>query len=147
MFSSLRLVISASSKLAAEVKERFESRFKKVVYEGYGTSETSPLSSVNIPDSLDTQWWTIQQGHKVGSVGMALPGTMFRVVDPATLLTVPANECGQVLIGGGQIVTGYLNQQAALEDNIVMLDGIRWYKTDDVGRLDEDGFLSIEIVG
>lgn len=146
MLISLRLVISASSKLAADVKEHFESRFKKVVYEGYGTSETNPLSSVNIPDSLDTNWWTIQQGHKVGTVGMALPGTMFRVVDPDTLLSTPVNESGQVLIGGGQIVSGYLNPQAALEDNIVTLDGIRWYRTDDVGRLDEDGFLTIEIV-
>lgn len=143
MFDSLRLTVAGAEKLPHATRELFENRFHKTLLEGYGCTETTPVASCNIPDSLDTQYWTVQQGNRLGTVGLALPGTTFRIVDPDTMETLPVGEAGLILIGGSQIMKGYLNEPEKTEDVIVTLDGIRFYKTGDKGQLDEDGFLTI----
>ncbi|MDO6454843.1 acyl-[ACP]--phospholipid O-acyltransferase [Neptunomonas phycophila] len=143
MFRSLRITVSGAEKLQPEVREQFELRFKTEIVEGYGCTETTPVAGVNLPDYLDTQWWRLQKGNKAGTIGMALPGSMFRVVDPDTLETLPTGEAGLILIGGTQIMKGYLNNPEKTQDVIVLRDGVRWYKSGDKGWLDEDGFLTI----
>lgn len=143
MFSSLRIVVAGAEKLQADIREQFEQRFRLPVLEGYGCTETTPVASVNIPDFLNTQWWTVQTGNKPGTVGMALPGTMFRIVDPTTLERLPTGEAGLVLIGGTQIMKGYLDNPKKTAEVITEMDGVRWYKSGDKGWLDEDGFLTI----
>jgi acyl-[acyl-carrier-protein]-phospholipid O-acyltransferase/long-chain-fatty-acid--[acyl-carrier-protein] ligase len=143
MFQSLRIVIAGAEKLQAEVREQFENRFKANIVEGYGCTETTPVAGVNLPDHLDTQWWRVQVGNKVGTVGMALPGSMFRIVDPNTFEPLPTGEAGLILIGGTQIMKGYLNNPEKTASVIVEKEGIRWYNTGDKGHLDEDGFLTI----
>jgi len=143
MFRTLRITVSGAEKLQPEVREQFEQRFKVEIVEGYGCTETTPVAGVNLPDHLDTQWWRLQKGNKPGTVGMALPGSMFRVVDPASLEPLPTGEAGLVLIGGTQIMKGYLNNPEKTNDVIVLRDGVRWYKSGDKGWLDEDGFLTI----
>ena len=66
-----------------------------------------------------------------------------RVVDPETLEDLPTGEAGLILIGGTQIMKGYLDDETRTRDAIVEQDGIRWYKSGDKGRIDEDGFLVI----
>ncbi|MGL1921045.1 MAG: acyl-[ACP]--phospholipid O-acyltransferase [Hyphomicrobiales bacterium] len=143
MFDSLRLTVAGAEKLPHATRELFENRFHKTLLEGYGCTETTPVASCNIPDSLDTQYWTVQQGNRLGTVGLALPGTTFRIVDPESMETLPIGEAGLILIGGTQIMKGYLNEPEKTEQAIVTLDGIRFYKTGDKGQLDEDGFLTI----
>jgi len=125
------------------VPQAFELKFSKRIYEGYGATETAPVASVNVPDALDRSSWTVQVGHKPGSLGQALPGSCFRIVDPDSLATLPVGEAGLVLISGGQVMQGYLNAPAQNAAAIVELDGRRWYKTGDKGYLDEDGFLTL----
>jgi acyl-[acyl-carrier-protein]-phospholipid O-acyltransferase/long-chain-fatty-acid--[acyl-carrier-protein] ligase len=74
---------------------------------------------------------------------MPLPGTSFRIVDPVSLETLPTGEDGLILIGGVQVMKGYLNDPERTADAVVELDGQRWYKTGDKGHLDADGFLTI----
>ncbi|HXH73266.1 MAG TPA: acyl-[ACP]--phospholipid O-acyltransferase [Mariprofundaceae bacterium] len=143
MFDSLRLVIAGAEKLPETVRKSFKERFGKEIVEGYGATETSPVASVNIPDRLIPGEWKVQQGQKPGTVGMPLPGSAFRIVDPATLATLPAGEEGLILIGGNQLMKGYLNDPGKSAEAIVELDGKRWYKSGDKGRLDADGFLTI----
>ncbi len=143
MLASLRLVVAGAEKLAPEVRERFKLRFGVDIYEGYGATETTPVASVNIPDRLDPTWWHVQVGNKPGTVGMPLPGTSCRIVDPDTLAELPVGEDGLILIGGVQVMLGYLDDPARTAEAIVELDGTRWYRTGDKGHLDEDGFLSI----
>ncbi len=143
MFDSLRLVVAGAEKLPQSTRELFENRFRKELLEGYGCTETTPVASCNIPDYLDTQYWTIQKGNKQGTVGLALPGTTFRIVDPQTMETLPTGEAGLILIGGSQIMKGYLNAPEKTAAAIAEIDGIRWYKTGDKGELDADGFLTI----
>ncbi len=143
MLESLRLVVAGAEKMNAEVREGFERKFNKTIYEGYGTTETTPVASVNLPDRLDTSDWQIQIGHKPGTVGLPLPGSSFRIVDPDSLEELPANEDGLILIGGTQVMLGYLDDEEKTREVIVELDGKRWYKSGDKGHLDEDGFLTI----
>jgi acyl-[acyl-carrier-protein]-phospholipid O-acyltransferase/long-chain-fatty-acid--[acyl-carrier-protein] ligase len=118
-------------------------KFGKPIYEGYGATETTPVASVNVPDAIETETWKIQAGSRPGTVGLPLPGTSFRVVDPVTLGSLPPGEDGLILIGGVQVMKGYLNAPQKTAEAVVELDGMRWYKTGDKGHLDEDGFLTI----
>ncbi|WP_286237389.1 acyl-[ACP]--phospholipid O-acyltransferase [Neptuniibacter halophilus] len=143
MFSSLRAVVAGAEKLDLSVSEQFQRKFHVPVIEGYGSTETTPVASTNLPDSLDTDWWSIQVGTKPGTVGMALPGSTFRIVDPDTLQELPVGEEGLVLIGGTQIMQGYLKNPEKTAQVMLQQDGLRWYRSGDKGRLDEDGFLTI----
>ena len=143
MFESLRIVVSGAEKLASEVREGFKLKFTKEIYEGYGATETTPVAGVNMPDRLDTTYWKVQLGNKPGSVGMPLPGSSFRIVDPTTLAELATGEDGLILIGGTQVMLGYLGDPARTAQAIVEMEGLRWYKTGDKGHLDNDGFLTI----
>jgi acyl-[acyl-carrier-protein]-phospholipid O-acyltransferase/long-chain-fatty-acid--[acyl-carrier-protein] ligase len=125
------------------VRDAFKLKFNQEIYEGYGTTETTPVASVNLPDRIDPRDWQIQQGHKPGSVGLPLPGGSFRIVDPQTLEPLPAGEDGLILFGGTQVMLGYLKDPQKTAEVIIEQDGRRWYKTGDKGHLDADGFLTI----
>jgi acyl-[acyl-carrier-protein]-phospholipid O-acyltransferase/long-chain-fatty-acid--[acyl-carrier-protein] ligase len=143
MLQSLRVVVAGAERLAPEVREAFTLKFNKPIYEGYGATETTPVASVNVPDALETETWKIQAGSRTGTVGLPLPGTSFRIVDPQTLETLPPGEDGLILIGGVQVMKGYLHDPDRTSDAVIELDRQRWYKTGDKGHLDADGFLTI----
>ncbi|MCP4326170.1 MAG: acyl-[ACP]--phospholipid O-acyltransferase [Alteromonadales bacterium] len=143
MFESLRIVVAGAEKLNSKVKSDFESKFNKDILEGYGTTETTPVASVNMPNQLDKNDWRIQVGSKSGTVGLPLPGTSFRIVEPNTFEEVPVGEAGLVLIGGAQVMLGYLNNPEKTAQVIKEIDGERWYVSGDKGKLDGDGFLTI----
>lgn len=143
MFESLRIVVSGAEKLKNEVRTAFEMKFKKTIFEGYGATETTPVASVNLPNRFDVNYWIIHRASKEGSVGMPLPGTAVRIVDPNTYENLKTNEDGLILIGGHQVMVGYLNNKEKTDEVIKDIDGIRWYNTGDKGHLDEDGFLYI----
>lgn len=143
MLESLRIVVAGAERLGPDVREAFAQKFGKAIYEGYGTTETTPVASVNLPDRLDTEHWAVQAGNRVGTVGMPLPGTSFRIVDPATLESLPVGEDGLILIGGVQVMKGYLGDPKRTAEAVIELDGQRWYKTGDKGHVDADGFLTI----
>jgi acyl-[acyl-carrier-protein]-phospholipid O-acyltransferase/long-chain-fatty-acid--[acyl-carrier-protein] ligase len=143
MLDSLRIVVAGAERLAPDVREAFLLKFGKAIYEGYGATETTPVASVNVPDTIETDTWKTQAGSKAGTVGLPLPGTAFRVVDPVSLESLPPGEDGLILIGGVQVMKGYLRAPEKTAEAVVELDGMRWYKTGDKGHLDADGFLSI----
>ena len=143
MLKPLRLVIAGAERLNPDTRNAFTMKFNHQILEGYGTTETSPVASVNIPDELDTSYWKPQMGNKQGSVGMPLPGTSFRIVDPETLEELATGEDGLILIGGPQVMKGYLLDNDKTNEVIVDLDNHRWYRSGDKGHLDADGFLII----
>ena len=109
------------------------------VYEGYGTTETSPGASVNLPDIKSPP----KSRNRPGTVGKAFSGTEFRIVDPDSLEPISIGKDGLILIGGPQIMKGYLKMPEKTAEVIEIIDGYRWYRTGDKGHLDEDGFLTI----
>ena len=143
MFSHLRMIVAGAEKLPNEIREAFKSKFGHEIYEGYGATETTPVASVNIPDVLMQDSWKVQKGNKIGTVGLPLPGSSFKIVDPDSFDSLSIGEEGMILIGGTQIMKGYIGDEEKTASVIKELDGIRWYVTGDKGRLDEDGFLTI----
>ncbi len=143
MLESLRIVVAGAEKLNPDVRDAFKLKFNKDIFEGYGATETTPVVSVNIPDALDVNYWQVQFGNKQGTVGLPLPGSSFRIVDPGTLDELKTGEDGLILVGGSQVMLGYLDDEEKTSEVITIIDGKRWYKTGDKGHLDEDGFLTI----
>lgn len=130
--SSLRLCISGGAALPVAVLEQFESRFGATIYEGYGLSETSPTATVNQP----------VHGTRAGTVGHSLWGIDVEVADAdreEKIDLLPTGELGEIVVRGHNVFAGYLGDQEATE--AVLVDG--WFRTGDIGRKDEDGFLSI----
>jgi acyl-[acyl-carrier-protein]-phospholipid O-acyltransferase/long-chain-fatty-acid--[acyl-carrier-protein] ligase len=142
IFMSLRIAI-AGEMLPPELKEAFRMKFHKELLEGYGVSECAPVVSVNLPNVLDAKGFGLQVGQKEGSVGMPLPGTAFKIVDPQSLRALGCDEEGLILIGGAQVMKGYLKEAQKSAEAIKQIEGIRWYKTHDRGHLDRDGYLYI----
>lgn len=143
MFDKLRFVVAGAEKLPNEIAELFKKRFGKSILEGYGTTETTPVASCNIHDTIDTDDYHIQIGNKSGTIGLALPGSSFMIVDPDTFEPLPTGEDGMMLIGGTQVMKGYLQDEEKTKSVIKEIDGIRWYITGDKGHVDEDGFVTI----
>ncbi|QPB42957.1 acyl-[ACP]--phospholipid O-acyltransferase [Rodentibacter haemolyticus] len=143
MLQSVRMVIAGAEKLKNDVKEAFRLKFGLEIYEGYGATETAPVASVNMPNILDPDSLKEFTFNKAGSVGMPLPGTIIKIVDPNSLEELNVGEDGLILIGGGQVMKGYLNDQAKTDDVITEIDGVRYYKTGDKGHIDENGFITI----
>lgn len=143
MFGNVRMIVAGAEKLKADVKEAFRLKFGLDIYEGYGTTETAPVASVNMPNMLDPDTLKAFTFNKVGSVGLPVPGTIIKIVDPETLVELPTNTDGLIIIGGGQVMKGYYNDAEKNADVIVELDGIRYYKTGDKGHIDEQGFITI----
>jgi len=143
MFESIRMVVAGAEKLKPEIKSAFREKFGLEVFEGYGTTETAPVISVNMPDALDLDSMRPVIANKVGTVGQAVPGTMIKIVDPTTLRELEIGEDGLIIVGGPQVMRGYLGDAQKTAEVIVEIDGIRYYKTGDKGHVDSDGFISI----
>jgi acyl-[acyl-carrier-protein]-phospholipid O-acyltransferase/long-chain-fatty-acid--[acyl-carrier-protein] ligase len=140
---SLRLTVAGAEKLQSEISASFKKRFGKVIHEGYGCTETSPVSNVNTPfPNLESPH--LKDNNKPGTVGKPLPGTQIRIADPDTLHELPLGTAGMILIAGPQVMQGYLNNEELTSKVVVQQDGMRWYVSGDKGSLDEDGFLTIE---
>ncbi|MFI8696458.1 class I adenylate-forming enzyme family protein [Dietzia maris] len=126
--SSLRFAVCGAAPATRELLAAAEEFFDVPILEGYGLTEATCASAVN----------PIDGPRKPGTVGPALPGQRIRIVDDE-LRDVPTGQTGEVLITGAVVMAGYLNMPEATAQTIV--DG--WVRTGDVGRLDEDGYLSI----
>ena len=142
MFESLRLVVSGAEKLREDVRIEFKKRFAKDILEGFGTTETSPVATCNLPDVLSPDF-SIQKGQKAGTVGMAIPGTTIKVVDPETFKELKVNEEGMILISGIQVMKSYLDDEERTKKALKVINAKTYYITGDKGKLDEDGFLTI----
>jgi acyl-[acyl-carrier-protein]-phospholipid O-acyltransferase/long-chain-fatty-acid--[acyl-carrier-protein] ligase len=133
---SLRLLVAGAEKLPIELGKAVEARFGKHVYEGYGLTETSPVVSVNLPEVPGQP----QPTNRPGSTGKMLAGIAAEIRDPETDAKLSLHESGMLWLRGPNIFEGYLNMPEQNAD--VLKDG--WFKTGDIGRFDEDGFLFIE---
>ena len=142
MFESLRLVVAGAEKLREDVKFEFKKRFGKDILEGFGATETSPVASCNLPDVLASDF-TVQIGQKAGTVGMAIPGTTIKIVNPETFKELESNEEGMILISGIQVMKGYLKNEEKTKQVLKTIRGKTYYITGDKGKIDEDGFITI----
>lgn len=139
--ASLKLVVTGAEKLPVNLAKSFEEKFGKLPHEGYGLTETSPATNVNLPDAEPaTPETPVLSSNRLGSVGPFLPGIAVRITNATTEEQCAINQSGIIWLKGANIFPGYLNRPDLTQD--VIIDG--WFKTGDVGRLDDDGFLYIE---
>jgi len=100
------------------------------LYQGYGLTETVNVSNVNT-----------EKKHRLGSVGLPLPGLSEIVVGPETSQPLPPLSHGEILIAGDTLMKGYLGES---NDGFTEINGTRYVRTGDYGYLDEDGYLFFE---
>jgi acyl-[acyl-carrier-protein]-phospholipid O-acyltransferase/long-chain-fatty-acid--[acyl-carrier-protein] ligase len=139
--SSLRFAVSGAEKMPVELHEAFRDRLGVELLQGYGLTETTPVTNFNMPASRKKErGMETHCGHRLGSVGRMLPGMTARIVDPDTGEELPLTSTGIVWFRGANIFGGYLKDEQ--KTRAALRDG--WFVTGDLGRFDEEGFLYIE---
>lgn len=126
----IEVAISGAMALAHELVVPFEDATGGYLVEGYGLSECSPVLMAN----------PVAGNRVAGTVGLPLPGTECRVVDPENpTVDVPAGSAGELIVRGPQVFSGYYGKPEATD--AVFVDG--WFRTGDVVTIDEAGFVRI----
>jgi long-chain acyl-CoA synthetase len=121
----IRYYFTAAAPMPVEVARRWHERFGKIIYEGYGLTETSPFASYNHPTE-----------YRDGSVGTALEGVEIKVIDDKGE-TLPPGEIGEIAIKGPNVMKAYYNRpeetaEAIRED---------WFFSGDIGKMDKEGYV------
>ena len=128
------MYISGAAALPPDVAEKFEKKTGVPMTEGYGMTETSPLTHINLSAiSKVTRFMTkVKRG-----IGVPTPDTEVKLVDPDTRNEVPFGEEGEIWVRGPQIMVGYWPEKG----KGIQQDG--WLATGDIGVMDEDGYFKI----
>lgn len=137
---SLNYVVTGAEKLPLSLAKSFEEKFNIRPMEGYGLTETSPATNLNLSTPVPDGRKPVIGANRSGSVGKFLPGMAVKITNPATGAPSPINVQGTIWLRGANIFTGYLNNKQKTDE--VIKDG--WFNTGDIGRIDDDGFLYIE---
>ncbi len=136
-FDTLRLVITGAEKLRKDIVDRFRDLCGLTIVEGYGCTELSPIVCINLSSS------TMELGKKAGrpgSIGVAMPGTHVKIVDPDTGMELPPDTPGMLMVKGGLVMKGYLDDPEATAA-VITPDG--YYRTGDIASLSTDGHITI----
>ncbi|MEE9198653.1 MAG: long-chain-fatty-acid--CoA ligase [Dehalococcoidia bacterium] len=129
--SSVRLCLSGAAPLSAELQGRLEALTGVPTIQGYGLTETSPVTNADFVEP---------ERRRSGSVGPPMPDTEEKVVDLETgERELPPGEVGELIIKGPQIMKGYWNNPEATAD--MLRNG--WLYTGDMAKMDEDGYVYI----
>jgi long-chain acyl-CoA synthetase len=129
--SSVDYWFCAGDVLPVEIGKRWEERFGKPIYQGYGATETCGGVSMCPTDE--------QSPPK--SVGKIVASKKIKIVDPVSLEPVETGKSGELLVHSGEMVKAYLNKPEETESAFLEIDGKLWYRTADVMQLDADGYL------
>jgi long-chain acyl-CoA synthetase len=144
--SSLRLCGVGGSGIPVEVLRQFEELYDVNVYEGYGLTETSPVTHFNSPE----------KGRRVGSIGKPLPGVHSLVVNDEFEEVPPVERgplaeddaelddvVGEIVVSGPNVMQGYHERPDANAEVFTDRGGRRWFHTGDLGYHDEDGYYYV----
>ncbi len=131
-FESIKFLVSGGEPLPEAIASRFEERFHKHIAEGYGLTETAPVTN-----------WRRPHEDRPFSVGRPLPGVRQRIVETlpdGSERELPVGMDGEVRMKGPNIFGRYLNLP---DETAAAFDTDGWFRTGDMGRFDEDGYLYI----
>lgn len=128
------MVMSGAAPLPAEVARKLEEKTKMPVSEGYGLTETGPCTHINI--SAFSKVTRFAKSTRPG-IGLPVPDTDVKLVDPETLKEVPFGEIGEIWLRGPQLMKGYWPKAGSgLEEG-------GWLRTGDLAKIDEDGYFHV----
>jgi len=122
----LEVCVTGGAPMPAEFLPGFEKQFRAKIVEGYGLTEASPACSFNMLD----------RPQKPGSIGMAITGTIIKIVDKKGI-EVPHGEVGELIVKGDNVMQGYYKDKVATAS--VIKDG--WLYTGDLGKMDDDNYI------
>jgi long-chain acyl-CoA synthetase len=132
---SIKICSSGAAPLPPELAKRFEAVTGAILFEGYGLSETSPVTHINPTNKKD---------RKFGSIGLPIPDTIAKIVDVETgTKEMPVGETGEIAVNGPQVMKGYWNRPQETENVMREIDGRRFFLTGDIGHMDEEGFFVV----
>ena len=135
-FSSINCIVSGGDIMDEENYNRYNEFFKKYgsnakIRIGYGLTESCAATCLTPTDM-----------HRKGSIGIPLPDTIYKIVDPETLKEKDVMEDGEICINGPTVMLGYLNEEEETENTLKKhKDGKVWLHTGDIGCMDKDGFV------
>lgn len=129
----MRLFVSGSAPLPAQVLEEFRAKFGHTILERYGMSET--LMNIGNPYAGE---------RRPGSVGLPFPGVQVRILGPA-LEPVAVGETGELFIQGPNVCAGYWRREDATQEAFVDIPGCRgkWFRTGDLAQVSPDGYYTL----
>jgi fatty-acyl-CoA synthase len=130
--SSLVLIGGGGAAMPQAVAQRLLEQFGLRYAEGYGLTETAAPSHNNPPDHPKQQ-----------CLGIPFMSTEARVVDPITLEEMPQGEAGEIIIHGPEVFDGYWKRPEATEAAFITFEGKRFFRSGDLGRVDEEGYFFI----
>jgi long-chain acyl-CoA synthetase len=128
--SSIQSCTSGAAPLPQEVQTTFERITGGKLVEGFGLTETCSPTHIN----------PMSGTRKVGTIGVPVPNTLSKIVDPGTGADLPVGQVGEIAIQSPQVMLGYW--QKPEETARVMLEG-KWFLTGDLGTMDADGFFTV----
>ncbi|MFO1263034.1 MAG: long-chain fatty acid--CoA ligase [Rhodoferax sp.] len=128
--SSLVYIGGGGAAMPQAVAQRLWEQYGLRYVEGYGLTETAAPSHSNPPDAPKQQ-----------CLGIPFMGTDARVIDPDTLQEVPQGSTGEIVIHGPEVFQGYWKRPDATEAAFIELDGKRFFRSGDIGMVDEDGYF------
>ena len=129
---SLKFLSGGGAAMPQAVAQRLQDEFNITFAEGYGLTETAAPSHSNPPERA-----------KLQCLGIPVIGTDSRIVDPDTLQELPAGQAGEIVISGPQVFKGYWRHPDATRAAFFDLDGKTFFRTGDLGRMDEEGYFFI----
>ena len=127
--ASIRLCVSSGSPLPVEVQEEFEKLTRGRLVEAYGLTEASPATHSN----------PFGGRRRHGSIGLPLPDTEAKIVDPDTGVALPPETPGELVLRGPQVMPGYWNRPEVTA--LALREG--WLHTGDIAKMDEDGYFYV----
>jgi len=128
------MVMSGTAPLPMEVTKKIEQKIKMPISEGYGLTETGPATHINI--SAFAKVTRFATSTKSG-IGLPIPDTEVKLVDPSTGKEVPFGEVGEIWLKGPQVMKGYWpDTGSGLEEG-------GWLRSGDLGKMDEDGYFHL----
>jgi fatty-acyl-CoA synthase len=128
--SSLAYIGGGGAAMPEAVAQRLLDQFGLRYIEGYGLTETAAPSHTNPPDAPKKQ-----------CLGIPILSVASRIVDPETLADLPQGESGEIVISGPQVFKGYWKRPDATASAFFERDGLRFFRSGDMGRIDEEGYF------
>ncbi len=129
---SLKFLSGGGAAMPQAVAQRLIDEFNINFAEGYGLTETAAPTHSNPPERA-----------KLQCLGIPVIGTDSRIVDPDTLRELPVGEAGEIVSSGPQVFKGYWGHPDATQAAFLQIDGKTFFRTGDLGRMDEEGYFFI----
>ncbi|MBU4564032.1 MAG: AMP-binding protein [Proteobacteria bacterium] len=132
-WKKFKAIWSGADSLHEETGRDWELRTGTTIGEGYGMTETTATTHMEAAGR-----------EKPGAIGFPIPGTVSAILDPEEDKFVPVGELGEIATMGPQVTTaGYWQRPEVTKECEAIIDGKRWWRTGDLGRMDEDGYFYV----